>query len=149
MGEVYRATDTRLGRDVAIKVLPEVVAGDSARLARFEREARALAALNHPGIVTIYAVEETGGMRLLAMELGEGRTLDAVIEPDGLPLARFLEDGVMLADALSAAHERGIIHRDLKPGNVMITLEGRVKAYIPHIPEPKSVQTHGGHGRLI
>jgi len=127
MGEVYRARDPRLGRDVAIKVLPEEVSGDPERLARFEREARALAALNHPGIVTIFAVEEAGGARFLAMELVEGESLDALLAPGGLPLPRFLEIAIPLAEALSAAHERGIVHRDLKPGNVMVTREGRVK----------------------
>lgn len=127
MGEVYRAKDPKLGRDVAIKVLPEALATDSERLARFEREARTLASLNHPNIVTIFAVEEAGGSRFLAMELVEGETLDALIPPGGLPLPRFFEIAVPLADALSAAHERGIVHRDLKPGNVMVTPEGRVK----------------------
>jgi len=127
MGEVYRAKDTKLGRDVAVKVLPESVSADPERLARFEREARALASLNHPNIVTVYSVEETGGVRLLAMELVEGHTLDLAIPAGGLPLSRFFEIAVPLADALSAAHERGIIHRDLKPGNVMLTADGRVK----------------------
>ena len=127
MGEVYRARDTKLQRDVAVKVLPESVSADPERLARFEREARSLAAVNHPNIVTIYAVEEAGGVRLLAMELVAGRTLDLLIPTAGLPLPRFFEIAVPLADALSAAHERGIIHRDLKPGNVMVTDEGRVK----------------------
>jgi len=127
MGEVYRATDTKLGRDVAIKMLPASVAQDAERLARFEREARSLASLNHPNIVTIFSVEEADGSRFLAMELVEGETLDTLIAPGGLPLSRFFEIGVPLADALSAAHERGIVHRDLKPGNVMVTLEGRVK----------------------
>ena len=127
MGEVYRATDTTLGRDVAIKMLPAAVAQDPERLARFEREARSLAALNHPNIVTIYAVEEAEGSRFLAMELVEGQSLDTVLEPEGLPLARFFEIAVPFADALSAAHERGIVHRDLKPANVMVTREGRVK----------------------
>ncbi len=127
MGEVYRARDPKLGRDIAIKVLPEDVARDPDRLARFEREARSLAALNHPGIVTIFAVEESEGARFLAMELVEGDSLDTLVPPEGLPLARFLELAVPLAEALSAAHERGIVHRDLKPGNVMVTREGRVK----------------------
>ena len=127
MGEVYRARDPKLGRDVAIKVLAEGLAGDPERLARFEREARSLAALNHPGIVTIFAVEEAAGTRFLAMELVEGETLDALVETGGLPLARFFEIAVPFAEALSAAHERGIVHRDLKPGNVMVTPEGRVK----------------------
>src|SRR5450755_969273 len=130
MGEVYRARDPKLGRDVAIKVLPEAVARDPERLARFGREARSLAALNHPNIVTIFSVEEAeeaGGSRFLVMELVEGEGLDTLIPPGGLPVARFFEIAVPLADALSAAHERGIVHRDLKPGNVMVTREGRVK----------------------
>jgi TolB-like protein/Flp pilus assembly protein TadD len=127
MGEVYRAKDSRLGREAAIKVLPEEVARDAERLARFEREARALAALNHPGIVTIYAVEQSGETRYLAMELVEGMSLDKALEAGGLSLARFFEIAVPLAEALSAAHERGIVHRDLKPANVMITREGRIK----------------------
>ncbi|MFY9549903.1 MAG: protein kinase [Thermoanaerobaculia bacterium] len=127
MGEVYRATDTKLGRDVAIKMLPAAVAQDAERLARFEREARSLASLNHPNIVTIFAVEEAGDSRFLAMELVEGESLDTLLAPGGLPLSRFFDIVVPLADALSAAHERGIVHRDLKPGNVMVTREGRVK----------------------
>ena len=127
MGEVYRARDTKLGREVAVKVLPEALSGDVERLARFEREARSLAAVNHPNIVTIYSVEEAGGVRLLAMELVEGRTLDLVTPSGGLPLSKFFEIAMPMADALSAAHERGIVHRDLKPANVMITREGRVK----------------------
>jgi len=127
MGEVYRARDSRLGRDVAIKVLPETVAGDAERLARFEREARALAALNHPGIVTIFSVEESAGTRFLAMELVEGDSLDTIVASSGLSLSQFFEIATPLAEALSAAHERGIVHRDLKPGNVMVTREGRVK----------------------
>jgi eukaryotic-like serine/threonine-protein kinase len=127
MGEVYRATDTKLGRDVAIKMLPAAVAQDAERLARFEREARSLASLNHPNIVTIFSVEEASDGRFLAMELVEGEGLDTLLAPGGLPLPRFFEIAVPLADALSAAHERGIVHRDLKPGNVMVTREGRVK----------------------
>jgi eukaryotic-like serine/threonine-protein kinase len=127
MGEVYRAKDPKLGREVAIKVLPEDVAQDPERLARFEREARSLAALNHPGIVTIYAVEQSGQTRFLAMELVEGESLDTAIAPGGFSLPLFFDVAVPLADALSAAHERGIVHRDLKPANVMITREGRVK----------------------
>src|SRR5437764_15086466 len=127
MGEVYRARDPKLGRDVAIKVLPEDVAQDAERLARFDREARSLASLNHPNIVTIFSVEEAGGSRFLAMELVDGETLDILVAPGGLPLPRFFEIALPLADALSAAHERGIVHRDLKPANVMLTREGRLK----------------------
>ncbi|HEX4441856.1 MAG TPA: protein kinase, partial [Thermoanaerobaculia bacterium] len=127
MGEVYKARDVKLGREVAIKVLPDAMARDADRLARFEREARSLAALNHPNIVTIYAVEESGETRFLAMELVEGRTLDVILGEGVLELPRFFDLAVPLAEALSAAHERGIVHRDLKPGNVMMTAEGRVK----------------------
>ncbi len=125
MGEVYRATDTKLGRDVALKVLPAGMARDPERLARFQREARAVAALNHLHIVTIYSVEETGGVHFLTMELVDGETLDRLIPEGGLSLDRKV--GGALAGALAAAHDRGIVHRDLKPANVMVTNEGRVK----------------------
>jgi len=127
MGEVYRATDPKLGRDVAIKVLPAEMARDPERLARFRREARAVAALNHPHIVTIHSVEEADGVHFLTMELVEGQPLDRVIPEGGLPVERIVEIAGALADALAAAHEKGIMHRDLKPANVMVTSEGRVK----------------------
>lgn len=127
MGEVYRARDTRLGRDVALKVLPEAFASDAGRLARFEREARTVAGLNHPSIVVLHSIEEEGGVRFLTMELVEGRSLDRLVPPGGLPLPRVLELSIPLADALVAAHEKGVVHRDLKPANVMVTREGRVK----------------------
>ncbi len=127
MGEVYRARDPRLGREVAIKVLPTAVAGRPDRLARFEREARSVAALNHPNIVTLYSVEEASGIRFLTMELIEGESLDLLVTPGGLPAARVLDLAIPLADALAAAHDRGVVHRDLKPANVMVTREGRVK----------------------
>ena len=127
MGVVWRATDTTLGRDVAIKVLPEAFARDPERMARFEREARTVAGLNHPNIVVLYSVENEGGVRFLTMELVEGRGLDTHVTPGGLPVARVVELGIALADALTAAHEKGVIHRDLKPANVMLTGEGRVK----------------------
>jgi serine/threonine protein kinase len=127
MGEVYRAIDSRLGRAVALKVLPAEMAGDPDRLARFQREARAVAALNHPHIVTIHSVEEIEGIHLLTMELVEGQSLDLLIPEGGLSVDRILATGIALADALAAAHEKGIVHRDLKPANVMVTPDGRLK----------------------
>jgi serine/threonine protein kinase len=127
MGEVYRARDPRLDREVAIKVLPAEMALDSDRLARFQREARVLASLNHAHIVTIFSVEETNGMHFLTMELVEGQTLSSLIQANGLPIEQIVEIAGALADALAAAHEKGIVHRDLKPANVMITPDGRVK----------------------
>jgi serine/threonine protein kinase len=127
MGEVYRARDTRLDRDVALKVLPADAGDDPARGKRFEREAKLIASLNHPNIVTVYAVEEIDGVRFLAMEVVEGKTLDEVIPAGGLPLDLFFEIAIPLADALSSAHAKGITHRDLKPSNVMLDAEGRVK----------------------
>ena len=127
MGEVYRARDTRLGRDIAIKVLPVAAASDDERRGRFEREARAVAALNHPNIVTIHAVEEADGVLFFTMEYIEGRTLCDLIPDRGMPLDQLLTIAIPLADAVSAAHQRGILHRDLKPANVMLTADGRVK----------------------
>jgi serine/threonine protein kinase len=127
MGEVYRAHDSRLGRDVALKVLHPDVARDEVRLERFTREARAVAALNHPHIVTIYSTENVDGVRFLTMELVEGETLAALVAVDRLPIERFLEIALALSDALSAAHQKQITHRDLKPGNIMVSHDGRVK----------------------
>jgi serine/threonine protein kinase len=127
MGEVYRARDSRLGRDVAIKVLPRDVATSAERLARFEREAKAVAALNHPNIVVLYSIEEAGGTRFLTMELVEGRDLSSLVSAGGAPVAQVLDVAIALSDALVAAHEKGVVHRDLKPANVMLTREGRVK----------------------
>jgi len=128
MGEVYRARDARLERDVAIKILPEVWLTDPDRRARLEREARVLASLNHPHIGAIYGVEESGGVPALVLELVEGQTLAERITPvTGLPLAEALSFAREIADALDAAHEKGIIHRDLKPANIKITPDGIVK----------------------
>jgi TolB-like protein/Tfp pilus assembly protein PilF len=127
MGEVYRARDKRLGREVAIKVLPDQVAASPDRLARLEREARAVAALNHPNIVVLHSIEENGGTRFLTMELVEGRSLTTLVTPGGLPLSQLLELTIPLAEALAAAHDKGVVHRDLKPANVMLSRDGRVK----------------------
>jgi eukaryotic-like serine/threonine-protein kinase len=127
MGEVYRATDTRLHRDVAIKVLPSEYARQPEWLSRFHREARALAALNHPCIAAIYGLEESGGICALAMELAEGATLAARMARGPVPLASSLAIAKQIAEALEYAHEKGIVHRDLKPANVKITREGAVK----------------------
>ena len=127
MGEVYRATDTKLGRDVALKVLPAEMAASPERLERFRREAKALAALDHPGVVGVYSVEEADGVHFLTMQLVEGESLDRLIPEGGLPVERILEIATALAEALAAAHDKGIVHRDLKPANVMVTQDGRVK----------------------
>ena len=127
MGEVFRARDLRLGRDVAIKVLPAGMADDPDRLSRFQREARTVATLNHPHIVTIYSVEEADGIHFLTMEVVEGQPLDRLICADGLPVEQIVQIAGELADALAAAHDKGIVHRDLKPANVMVTHDGRVK----------------------
>jgi Tol biopolymer transport system component len=127
MGEVYRARDPRLGRDVAIKILPAAISADAARLRRFEQEARATAALNHPNIVTIYSVEQADGLPFVTMEFVEGASLAQLISRAGMPLGRLLPIAIALADAISAAHSRGIVHRDLKPSNVMVAADDRVK----------------------
>ena len=127
MGEVYRATDTKLDRDVAIKILPEEFARQPERLARFEREAKALASLNHPNIAGIFGVEKEGELHALVMELVEGEDLSERLKRGPLPVEEALEVGRQIAEALEIAHEKGIIHRDLKPGNVKLTAEGQVK----------------------
>src|ERR1700687_4674786 len=128
MGEVYQAHDTKLGRDVAIKVLPEAFAHDADRLSRFQREAKMLAALNHPNIATIHGLEQSGGTSYLVMELVPGETLAERIKRGGaVPIEEALAIAKQIAEALKAAHEKGIIHRDLKPANVKLTPEGKVK----------------------
>ncbi len=127
MGEVYLAEDTELDRKVALKILPPEKVDHPERLERFRREAKAVAALNHPNIVAIYSIAEDRGQQFLVMELVEGQSLDRILPPEGLPLTKVFDIAVPMADALAAAHERGIVHRDLKPANVMVTADGRVK----------------------
>ena len=127
MGEVYRARDLRLARDVAIKVLPAELSADAGRLKRFEKEARSASALNHPSIVTIYEIGSADSVAYIAMELVEGKTLRELIFPGPLPVKRLLHLAAQIADGLARAHEAGIVHRDLKPENVMVTKDGRVK----------------------
>jgi len=127
MGVVWRAVDERLGREVAIKVLPEELARSPQRRMRFEREASAIAALNHPNIVTIYSLEEDAGLHFIAMELVSGKNLVDLIPGGGFPLPSFLNLASQIVDAIGAAHARGITHRDIKPGNIMLDNEGRVK----------------------
>jgi Tol biopolymer transport system component len=127
MGEVYRAEDLELKRPVALKLLPAAVAQDPQRLERFRREAEAVAALNHPNIVTLYSFESSDTANFLVMELVEGEGLDQAIPRGGWPLAKVLDTGLAIAGALAAAHEKGIVHRDLKPANVMLTGDGRLK----------------------
>src|SRR5438046_4447999 len=127
MGEVYRARDTRLKRDVALKILPEAVATDPDRLSRFQREAEVLASLNHPHIGAIYGLEEADTTRALIMELVDGETLAERLQRGPMPIEDALTFAIQIAEALEAAHERGIIHRDLKPANIKITADSTVK----------------------
>lgn len=127
MGEVFRARDTRLNRDVAVKVLPAGVYGDPSRRSRFEQEARAAAALHHPGIVAVFDVGEQDGVAYMVTELVDGDTLRGMLAGGALPLRKATDVGVQVAEALAAAHAAGISHRDLKPENIMVTREGRAK----------------------
>ena len=127
MGEVLKAKDHKLGRDVAIKVLPEEFARDADRVARFQREAKLLASLNHPNIAAIYGLEESGGTNFLVLELVEGETLADRIKAGPIPVEESLKLALQIAEALEAAHEKGVIHRDLKPSNIKVTPDGKVK----------------------
>ena len=127
MGEVYRARDTKLNRAVAIKILPEAFAADPERIARFQREAKILASLNHPNIAHIHGLEESNGVRALVMELVEGEDLAQRIARGAIPVDEALPIAKQIADALEAAHEQGIIHRDLKPANIKVRPDGTVK----------------------
>ncbi len=124
MGQVYRATDTKLNRQVALKVLPEAFATDPDRLARFQREAQVLASLNHPNIAQIHGLEEADGVRALVLELVEGPTLADRIQQGPIPIDEALPIAKQIAEALEAAHEQGVIHRDLKPANVKVKDDG-------------------------
>src|SRR5258707_11440264 len=127
MGEVLAAEGSKLHRQVALKILPEAMASDPERLQRFQREAQAVAALNHPNVVTVYSVEEAGGLHFLTMELVDGKTLVDLLPRRGLPFDELLRLAVPLVDAVGAAHQRGIVHRDLKPANIMVGGDGRLK----------------------
>ena len=127
MGEVYRARDSKLDRAVAIKILPEAFAADTERIARFQREAKTLASLNHPNIAHIHGLEESYGVCALVMELVEGEDLAQRIARGAIPVAEALPIAKQMADALEAAHEQGIIHRDLKPANIKVRPDGAVK----------------------
>ncbi|MEK7798524.1 MAG: serine/threonine-protein kinase, partial [Acidobacteriota bacterium] len=127
MGVVWRAVDTTLDREVAIKVLPDLFAEDPDRLARFEREAKLLASLNHPGIATIHGLHQAGGIRFLAMELAPGIDLARRLAEGPIPIDEALAIALRVAEALEAAHERGVVHRDLKPANILVAPDGKVK----------------------
>ncbi len=127
MGVVYRATDTKLNRDVALKILPEQFASDSQRMGRFQREAEVLASLDHPNIGQIYGIEEAGQTKALVLQLIEGPTLAERIAQGSIPVEEALKIALQMAEGLEAAHEKGVIHRDLKPANIKITPEGQVK----------------------
>src|SRR6476660_2980466 len=127
MGEVYRARDKRLARDVAIKILPEAFSADAERLSRFQREARVLASLNHPHIAAVYGLEDAEGVTALVMELVEGEDLAQRLARGAVPLDEALPIAKQIAEALEAAHEQDIIHRDLKPANVKVRSDGTVK----------------------
>ena len=149
MGEMYRARDTKLDRDVALKVLPQAFTDDPDRLARFEREAKVLASLNHPNIGHIYGLEESDGVRALVLELVEGPTLAERIAQGPIPVDEALPIATQIAEALEAAHEQGVIHRDLKPANIKVKDDGTVKvldfglakAFQPEASDPSMSQS--------
>src|SRR5262245_12422495 len=147
MGEVFRATDTRLGRDVALKLLPELFARDPDRLARFQREAKTLASLNHPNIGGIHGLEEAAGVTALVLELVEGQTLADRIVRGALPIDEALPIARQIADALEAAHGQGIIHRDLKPANIKLRPDGTVKVLDFGLAKAVGPPESAAHGR--
>src|SRR5687767_704844 len=146
MGQVYRAMDTALGRPVAIKILPDAFASDPERLARFEREARMLASLNHPHIAAIYGFEKSAGLHALVMELVEGDDLSQRVARGAIPFDEALPIARQIADALEAAHEQGIIHRDLKPANIKVRDDGTVK--VLDFGLAKALNPAGGAGQI-
>ena len=143
MGEVYRARDTRLGRDVAIKVLPEAFAKDAILKERFEREAKTISSLNHPNICTLYDVGHQDGTDFLVMELLEGESLAQRLVKGALPVAETLRIGMEMSDALERAHRQGIVHRDLKPGNIVLTKSG-AKLLDFGLAKPQGLTTASG-----
>src|SRR5499427_389477 len=144
MGEVYRARDSRLGREVAIKVLPAGLSPDPERLKRFEREARSASALSHPNIVTIHDIGSDRGVSYIAMELVKGEPLRAMLVAKAVPVRRLLQIAVQVADGLARAHASGIVHRDLKPENVMVTEDGLVKILDFGLAKLTQPDTSGG-----
>jgi eukaryotic-like serine/threonine-protein kinase len=148
MGEVYRARDTRLGRDVAVKLLPSMLADDPDRRARLERESRLLAALNHPHIAAIHSVEEIDGRLALILELVEGPTLADCLATGPIPITEALQIAGQLAEALEAAHGKGVVHRDLKPSNVKITSDGAVKLLDFGLAKATPTAIHDGDAQL-
>ncbi len=159
MGEVYRATDSRLGRDVAIKILPPSFAADTDRLRRFEQEARSVAALNHPNILAVYDIGQQDGAPYLVSELLDGESLRTVLDAGPMPQRKAIESGVQIAHGLAAAHDRGIVHRDLKPENIFVLRDGRIKILDFGLaklapPEPSSTeatvaQSHTSAGTVL
>ena len=149
MGEVFQAKDQKLGRDVAIKVLSDEFARDPDRVARFQREAKVLASLNHPNIAAIYGLEESGGTSFLVLELVDGETLSERMKRGSIPVEESLNLAQQIATALGAAHKKGIIHRDLKPGNIMVTDEGSVKLLDFGLAKPCERNAHGSDMQTI
>src|SRR6202043_688064 len=145
MGEVYRARDTRLDRDVAVKVLPASLTSDPDRLRRFEQEARAAAALNHPNILAVYQMATHQGVSYMVSELLDGETLRERLRRGPIPLRKAIDYGVQIAHGLAAAHDKGIVHRDLKPDNLFVTKDGRVKILdfgLAKVVQPKESATN-------